>query len=321
MGATAELNADGGALAASEGDFFRSPAFHRAEGVTHTLRVRSGGRTASLAVVVREIPGSDRVDAVSAYGYPGSAVEGDEGDAPAGADVDWSATGLVSLFARERLSGPPFLGGASERGRVLVHDTARPRAVRRRLAEQIRQNERRGYGVEVTAGPLSSDGDRAGFLAAYTETMRAAGAGERYFFDRSYIDAVLEFERSWLLVARREGGEGAASAIAAVSDGHLHYFLGGTADAARADSPFKNVVSAMLDLADELALPLNLGGGLEPGDGLERFKGGFANAEAPFRTHEVGCDPSAYRSLAAAGTERGSEEDATEAFFPAYRRT
>ncbi len=70
----------------------------------------------------------------------------------------------------------------------------------------------------------------------------------------------------------------------------------------------------MLDLADELALPLNLGGGLEPGDGLERFKRGFANAEGPFRTHEVVCDHDAYAELAGTGRERAG------GFFPAYRR-
>ncbi len=317
MGATAELNADGGALAASDDDFFRSPAFHRAEGVTHTLRVRSAARTTSLGVVVRDIPGSDRLDAISAYGYPGATVEGSAG-APASGEVDWDGAGVVSLFGRERLAGDPFLSDHTERGRVLVHDPANARGVRRRLAEQIRQNERRGYAVEATAGPMSAPADREAFLAAYTETMRAAGAGERYLFDRGYIDGVLEFERSWLLIARQDGG-GAAGAIAAASDGHLHYFLGGTADAARGDSPFKNVVSAMLDLADELALPLNLGGGLEPGDGLERFKRGFANAEAPFRTHEVVCDPDAYRTLAAAA-EGGGEGRRPDAFFPAYRR-
>ena len=125
--------------------------------------------------------------------------------------------------------------------------------------------------------------------------MRRADAAERYFFARSYFDAVLAFERSWLLVGQR-GGEVGAAAIAAVSDGVLHYYLGGTADAARDASPFKNVVAAMLDLADELELPLNLGGGVTAGDGLEEFKRGFANAELPFRTHEVVCDPAGVRA-------------------------
>ena len=61
-----------------------------------------------------------------------------------------------------------------------------------------------------------------------------------------------------------------------------------------------------------MGLPLNLGGGVEPGDGLEEFKRGFANTELPFRTHELICDPAAYAELSA-----GREDDG---FFPLYRR-
>ena len=58
-------------------------------------------------------------------------------------------------------------------------------------------------------------------------------------------------------------------------------------------------------------LPLNLGGGLAAGDGLEAFKRGFANAELAFSTHEIVCDPDAYAELA-------GDRDAGD-FFPAYR--
>jgi hypothetical protein len=307
--AQAELIEDRGEGATGP-EFFRSAPFHRAEGATHTLRVDSEGRTASMAVIVRDVPGEDRRDASSVYGYPGARVEG-HGAPPAPEEVDWSATGLVSLFARERLGEPPFLSGARERGRVVIHRPDRPRAVRRRLAEQIRQGARRGYAVDVSTGPESADADRAAFHRAYTETMRAANAAERYFFDRAYVDTVLEFERSWLLVVRSGTGEPAAAAIAAASDGYLHYFLGGTVADARVDSPFKAVVARMLDLADDLDMPLNLGGGVALGDGLERFKRGFGNAEESFVTHEVVCDEVAYAELAG-GRDAGG-------FFPAYR--
>lgn len=306
--ARAELVADEGAGAQAD-EFFRSPEFHGAEGVTHTLRLEGGGASATMALVVREVPRAEgELDAVSAYGYPGATTTPDWA---APTDVDWSATGIVSLFARERLEGALLLDDPTERGRVLIHDPSQPRRMRSRLAEQIRAAERDGYAVEVLRGPESSARDRAGFQDAYTQTMRVTRATERYFFAPAYFDAVLEFRDSWLVVARSAKLQVAAGAIAARSDGHLHYFLGGTADAAREDSPFKNVAAAMLDLSDELALPLNLGGGLEPGDGLERFKRGFANAEAPFRTHEVVCDQDAYQRLAPSEPAGG--------FFPAYR--
>ncbi len=307
--ATAQLIADGGAAAQSD-DLFRCPAFLDAEGVTHTLRIDSPGRVALVPLIVRAIEGSPgMVDAISPYGYPGATIEG-EGEAPAANAVAWSGAALVSVFARERLTGAPWLAEAAERSRILVHDPALARRVRPRLIEQARANERAGWSVERLAGPDSGAADRDGFAAAYGQTMRRAGAAERYFFERAYFDALLSFESSWLLVARGDGTVGAA-AIAAVSDGVLHYYLGGTADPARDASPFKNVVLGMLDLADELELRLNLGGGVAPGDGLETFKRGFANSELPFRTHQVVCDPDAYSELADGREVAG--------FFPAYR--
>ena len=308
LSATAELIADRGAAAESD-DLFRCRAFLEAEGVSHTLRIESAERTALVPLIVREIEGGERLDAISPYAYPGGAVSG-SGRAPEAGDVDWAQTGLVSIFGRERLAAEPWLAGARERSRVLVHDPALDRRLRPRLAEQVRANARDGWTVETIPGPTSTAADRDAFAAGYEQTMRRADAAERYFFPREYFDAVLSFERSWLLVARRAGKVGAA-AIAATSDGILHYYLGGTADEAREASPFKNVVVAMLDLADELELPLNLGGGVEPGDGLENFKRGFANSDLPFHTHEVVCDAGAYDELSG-GRDGGG-------YFPAYR--
>jgi Acetyltransferase (GNAT) domain len=308
LGLEAALIEDRGAAAVSE-DLFRSPSFLGAEGVTHTLRIDSPGRTTLVPLVVREIDGSELGDAISPYGYPGARIDG-EGPAPDHAAVDWSATELVSVFIRDRL-GEPTIAGASPRSTVYLHDPERERAVRPRLAEQVRAAERAGWTVETVAGPDAGDAEIAAFEAAYEQTMRRADAAERYFFGRDYYRATLSFPRSWLLLSRAPGGEPGAAAIAATSDGLLHYFLGGTTDASLEQSPFKNVVVAMLDLADALGLPLNLGGGVTPGDGLERFKRGFANSELPFHTHEIVCNPTEYARL-------GSGVDAGE-FFPAYR--
>jgi Acetyltransferase (GNAT) domain len=304
----AELVEDGGAAAAGD-EFFRSPAFMAAEGVTHTLRVGSPARTTLVPLMVREVDGSQLRDAISPYGYPGASVEGD-GPTPEADEVDWTPTELVSLFIRDRLGEAAF-ANATARSSVYLHDPRRERAVRPRLTEQVRAAERAGWEVERVHGPSTGDSELAAFEAAYEQTMRRAEAAERYFFGRGYYRAALDFSDSWLVLARGPDGEVGAAAIAARSDGVLHYFLGGTADAALEQSPFKNVAVAMLDLADELGLPLNLGGGVTEGDGLERFKRGFANAEAPFNTHEIVCDPDEYDRLSA-GHDAGD-------FFPAYR--
>jgi GNAT acetyltransferase-like protein len=304
--AEAELLVDGGAAAAAD-EFFRSPQFMAAEGVTHTLRIGFDGGEALAPLLVSEITGGG-TDAASPYGYPGiSASAGVRLDP---AEIDWSMTGLVSIFLRHSLGEPP-LTRASERNEVQIADPSLPRKSRPSDRQQIRRNAERGYEVRSTAGPRVPDVDRDGFLAAYEQTMRRAGAAQRYFFSDEYFATILDFEASWLFCAVEPGGEVAAASIVTRSDAMLHYYLSGTADAFISDSPMKNVVAAIVDFAESERLPLNLGGGITPGDPLEEFKRGFANRSQPFRTSEIICDPEAYAELAA-GREAGD-------FFPAYR--
>ncbi|HEX4463690.1 MAG TPA: hypothetical protein VH042_03505, partial [Solirubrobacterales bacterium] len=70
MSATAELIEDGGAAAAGE-EFFRSPQFLEAEGVTHTLLIGAAGSELAAPLIVREIDGGPERDGISPYGYPG----------------------------------------------------------------------------------------------------------------------------------------------------------------------------------------------------------------------------------------------------------
>ena len=300
----AHLIEDGGASAADEDNFFRSTPFLEAEGATHTIEVGDG--TLRLPVIVRSIDGTERVDAISPYGYPGASVE--PGAVLDPGEVDWSDTGLVSVFVRDRI-GEECLTGGTLRNRV--HIAEGDSGIRKRLREQIRRNERRGWSVEAIPGPDAAEGSRAAFERAYAETMARTGAAERYLYPSEYFAGLLRSERSWLIVGSREGS-GLAGAIAAASDGYLHYYLGGTADEALGDSPMKNLFAGMISLGTELGLPASLGGGLSPGDSLDEFKRGFANGEAPFHTHELICDPAAYEELS-------SGAPAAADFFPAYR--
>jgi hypothetical protein len=170
---------------------------------------------------------------------------------------------------------------------------------------------RRGYELSLVPGPESSPVERAGFLAAYEQTMRRAGAAERYFFGAAYFDRLLESPRTWLALAHAPDGAIAAASIAAASDGYLHYYLSGSADSHLRDSPMKNVVASLVEHATELGLPLNLGGGITPGDRLEEFKRGFANRELAWHTSELVTDAATYARLS-------GDRDAGD-FFPAYR--
>ncbi len=315
---SAELIADRGEGAAGE-EFFRSRPFLDAEGVTHTLRIEAGGRELAAPLVVREIPGADRIDASSPYAYPGFHVSdfdpvlgGSESDVPPidPASIDFSPTGLVSIFLRHTLGDPP-LAGASERNVVQIADPAQPQKSRGSDRNQINRNRRAGYEVRIVPGPETGPEDRAGFLSSYEQTMRRADADRRYFFGAAYFDRVLEADRAWLALAHSPDGGIAAGSVTVESDGFLHYYLSGSADANLRDSPMKNVVAALVELAAERGMPLNLGGGIARGDPLEEFKRGFANREQPWHTSEIVCDPDAYRTLSADRPATG--------FFPAYR--
>lgn len=291
-------------LDGSDSEFFRSAEFLAAEGVTHTLAVEEG---LHLPVILRPIEGTDRRDAISPYGYPGAREN--PTDPPDAGEVAWSDTGLVSLFVRDRIGERTCLADGTLRTRVHIADGTD--GIRKRLREQIRRNERQGWEIRFATGP--EDAARlAAFKQAYDQTMSRTGAAARYLYPSEYFETLLKSGNCWLLTAEREG-VGLAGAIAVRSDGYLHYYLGGTADDALGDSPMKNLFAAMIDLGTELAVPVNLGGGIKPGDSLDDFKRGFATGEAPWYTHEVICDPAAYAELsgAAAGESSG--------FFPAYR--
>ena len=327
--ARAELIEDGGAAATSE-QFFRSQAFLEAEGATHTLRIENEDEELLAPLVVRDIPGTDQRDAVSPYGYPGLVVgEGRVHPLPDAlaslalgsvrtgvhppldiAGIDFSDTGLISVFIRHTL-GPSPLTEATERNIVQIADPALPPKSRPSDRRQVRRNLEEGYELELVPGVETYPEQRAGFLAAYEQTMRRTGAAEHYFFGAGYFDRIFEADRTWLALATAPDGEVAAASIAAVSDGYLHYYLSGSLDSHLRSAPMKNVVTALVEHSRELGLPLNLGGGISPGDALEEFKRGFANRQQAWLTSELICDEEKYAELSVGRESTG--------FFPAYR--
>lgn len=329
MSAKAELLEDRGE-AAADSEFFRSRPFLDAEGATHTLRIESDEGELLAPLIVREIPGTGERDAVSPYGYPGlvdgggrsrghvsrsnsGEAPGDMPPAPLALDpttINWQGTGLVSIFIRHTLAPSPLVG-TTERNVVQIADPVLPPKSRPSDRRQVRRNLEAGYRVELVPGSEATAEQRAGFLRVYEETMRRTDAASHYFFGAAYFDRVLEAGRTWLALATAPDGDLAAASIAAVSDGYLHYYLSGSADSHLREAPMKNVVTRLVEHSAELGLPLNLGGGIAPGDALEEFKRGFANRQQAWLTSELICDERKYAQLSA-GREAGS-------FFPAYR--
>ncbi len=328
----AQLIEDGGASAGGgvgghPTEFFRGAHFLAAEGVTHTLRIEAGDAELLAPVIVRRIGDGPELDAVSPYSYPGFSVvppdrvrsidriatESANATEPGWidpAEVDFHRTGLVSVFIRHRLDLVP-LTGSTGRNVVQIHDPALKPKSRPSDRRQVRRNLEAGYTVELIPGEATSADQRATFLDLYEQTMRRTHAAEHYFFGAGYFDQIIPSERTWLALGTDPEGVPAAASIACISDGYLHYYLSGSADSHLGDSPMKNVVARLVQHADELDLPLNLGGGITPGDALEEFKRGFANRTVTWRTSEIVCEPERYAALTGDRDPGG--------YFPAYR--
>src|SRR4029077_17756599 len=210
--ARAELIEDRGEAAAGE-DFFRSRPFLDAEGATHTLRIESDETELLAPLIVREVEGTGERDAVSPYGYPGL-VEGGErpgharrrnsGEAPSGMPrtpdaldpsvIDFSDTGLVSVFIRHALDEAP-ISGTTARNVVQIADPALAPKSRPSDRRQVRRNVEAGYELALVPGRETTPAQRAGFLDLYEQTMRRTEAAPHYFFAAAYFDRILEADR------------------------------------------------------------------------------------------------------------------------------
>lgn len=307
MSGVARLIADGG-TSAREAEFFRSTEFLEAEGVTHTLEVEVDGGVLKAPLIVNSIEGGGQ-DAISPYGYPG--VGGGAGVRVDPSSVDFSETGLVTIFIRHRLDEVSF-HSTRERNLVFVADPSMDRYSRPQDRQQVKRNTENGFETEILHGPDTPASDREGFARVYTETMERRKAKDRYFYPDAYFARILQSEQSHLAVTCDGDGEVAAASIVVLSDGFLHYYLTGSSEARWEESPTKNLVTALVDWSYELGLPLSLGGGIkEDDDKLAMFKRGFSNRTERWQTSEIVCNEEAYARLSSANTPDG--------FFPAYR--
>ena len=83
----------------------------------------------------------------------------------------------------------------AERNVVQIADPALPPKSRASDRNQINKNRARRLRGRARPRPETTAAQRAGFLAAYEQTMRRTGAAERYFFGAAYFDRILESDR------------------------------------------------------------------------------------------------------------------------------
>ena len=317
-------------------DFYHLPAYVATcatyeHGAGRALYVEDGSARLLLPLIIRDIPDSDRRDAMSPYGYPGPLVIGTRDpvflSTAMGAGLAALAKdGIVSVFVRLHplLNGDPPIGV----GEVVLHgetvsvDLGLPPAMRH---AQLRHNHRRDISRARRNGLTArEDVDWTrfdDFKRIYRDTMELRAAHSYYYFPDEYFDGLRDAlqGRLHLLLVEQDDAV-AATALFAETDGIVQYHLGGTERTLATFEPAKLLVNFAADWATQRGNRiLHLGGGVGgASDSLFHYKAGFSRLRHPYRTMRAVLDDDEYARLSAArapGVPMGQAGD----FFPRYR--
>ena len=199
-------------------------------------------------------------------------------------------------------------------------------------APKVRQNARHAQRAGVTI-EIDTTGDRlAEFLAIHELTMERRGSEDRY---RVCVETLTglheEMPGSFAYVYAMSAGRAVSVDLVLLGARTAYYHLGGTSADAFGLRPNDLVKTAAMEYARSAGRTrFVLGGGLHDGDGLERYKRGFAPRGAQdFCTTERILDPVVHGSLVRDLESRVRAERAAGGFpdwvdgpdfFPAYRR-
>ncbi|HYD42131.1 MAG TPA: GNAT family N-acetyltransferase [Anaeromyxobacter sp.] len=273
--------------------------------------------------------GEARWDAISPYGYGGPYAWGTP-DAKAfwQRHAEWCADArVVSTFVRlslfpDQLARLP--DGVEERAPNIAiplegDAEALWRGYDTRVRKWIRVAEGAGLRVERDDAGARLDG----FIAVYEHTMKRHEAGDWYYFPRALFEAIRDgLHGQYTFFHTLSGDQVVSSDLVLVSAEHVYYFLGGTLTDAFPLGPNYLLKHAVATWAQGLGKRRYvLGGGYQPGDGVYRYKRGWArHGEVPFRvarwTHDAGASA---ELLAQRASHGGASWSPAAGFFPPYR--
>lgn len=279
-------------------------------------------------------PGESRWDASTPYGYGGAfAIGPGPWDAAAfwGEYAAWCrAERLVSTFVRlslfpEQLAPWPWT--VEDRlPNIVVPLGGGVEAVRANYDRNIRKGIQKAEAAGLVA-EVDSDGKRLdAFFDVYTHTMQRRAAERWYYFSRDFFRQLFEGLRGQsVLFHVLVRGEVVSSDLVLCSAERVYYFLGGTLASYYPLGPnclLKHSVAAWAVAQGKKQCVL--GGGYELGDGVFRYKRGFArNGHVPFRIGWARHDEEGYADLvgdrAAFERQQGRAWTPRPHFFPAYR--
>ena len=184
----------------------------------------------------------------------------------------------------------------------------------------VRKAHASGLSCEISDVPADLATESHPFRGLYQATMERLTASEQYFFTNEYFKHLIALGSEGLKVAEVRDSYGLSVAAALIlldGQGTVHYHLSGSQpDAARMGANNLLLWEIIRWASANGFRQFHLGGGVRPGDGLEKFKRSFGGKPLPFEVANLIVHPTRYEELA---DERNTHGEPGQ-FFPAYRR-
>lgn len=189
---------------------------------------------------------------------------------------------------------------------------------------KVRKNVKRAVseGVEIRFGDAAESLDA--FHRVYVSTMQRTGADAAFLIESSEFEAYMRSdtpECSTMIVLALHDGRSVSAEMVLVGSHEAYSFLGGTLPESFPLRPNDLLKHETIKWCASRGLDhYVLGGGLEGGDGIFRYKRSFApDGVLPFWTRRVVHDPVAHDELVEARRARAPEGwQPREGFFPAF---
>jgi lipid II:glycine glycyltransferase (peptidoglycan interpeptide bridge formation enzyme) len=285
-----------------------------------------------LPFVIRAIPGTDRSDAVSPYGYPGPVCDRSDQEfwqrALAALVTRLRRERLVSLFVRlDPLTPVPYpalaqYGTLVRHGSTVLIDL---RLTEEKWWHQVRNNHRRAMRKSIRLGRSTVVDDWTyldAFVSIYHETMTRVHASPEYYFDWDYFQRLHELlpDQCHLQIVLADD-EPIAGCVLLCDHAilQLHLWASRTDYQRREGTPTFQINRAARWGREHGCTVFHLGGGVGgQEDSVFDFKKGFSPNRHDFHTLRIVLDTEGYRDLVLK-TDPTADPDDHSGFFPRYR--
>lgn len=319
-------------------DFYHLPAYHRLAEIRGGGQAimpvfRNGGHSMAFPLLVRDItfPGvasEGYHDAACVPGLTGPLVSNSEltEDIRHGLMQQFQdylqQNRILSVYSRLHfmLDQEAFLTGYGEihgEGVEVTVDLTVPPEERFRIYREVNRTDIRrlrnmGFTFEETGPECLEE-----FMGLYYATMDRVGANQRYYFERSYFEYLVnELGDSVKFFVCKHGEVTACAVLNLVCNGHIHCYLYGDAIEYHKSNLSKLLYDETINWGHRAGYQvLHLGGGKES---LIHFKMGFGSSKHLSSTWRYVTDRAVYDDHCRSAFELAGKTP-EDAYFPEYR--